>query len=114
MILLDHIAFVHMGKIDDPDVLVIIADFLIRLAEATWSVVSAVYDGKLVVILRNATFRADAGVTAQKLFGRWGASAGGHKGAARAEIPLANIRSEIKDPLEISDFVRNHLKGIKR
>jgi len=62
-----------------------------KLAETTWSIVSGIYEGKLVVILRNAGFRGNAGKIAQRLFGVWGGSAGGHSGAARAEIPLDEI-----------------------
>ena len=107
---IDGIAYVHMGKVDNSDILVIIADFFLRLAEATWSVVSGVHNNKLVVIFRNATFRGDAGNTAQKLFGQCGGSIGGHRGAARAEIPLSMIRSEIEDRSDLAHFVRKHLK----
>ncbi|MBW1805872.1 MAG: exopolyphosphatase, partial [Deltaproteobacteria bacterium] len=104
-------AFVHMGKVSDPDILVIIADFFLKMAEATWSVVSGIYGRKLIVIFRNAGFRLDAGKLAQKLFGQWG-SAGGHKSAARAEILLNGIGQEINDDLEYKQFVIDRLKGI--
>ncbi len=84
-------AFVYMGRVSNPDTLVLIADFFMKLAETTWSIVSGVYEGKLVVILRNAGFRGNAGKIAQRLFGVWGGKAGGHSGAARAEIPLEEI-----------------------
>ncbi len=104
-------AFVHMGKVSDPDILVIIADFFLKMAEATWSVVSGIYGRKLIVIFRNAGFRLDAGKLAQKLFGQWG-SAGGHKSAARAEILLNGIGQEMNDDLEYKQFVIDRLKGI--
>lgn len=110
---LDGVAFVHMGDVDTPDILVIIADFYMRLAEATWSVVSGVCDQNLVVILRNATLRGDAGKAAKKLFAGVGGSAGGHMSAARAEIPLAMIRSEIKGRRNLGHFVRKRLEELK-
>lgn len=61
-----------MERVDNPDILVILADFFLKLAEANWSIVSGVYDARLVVVLRNGTFRGNAGNTAQKLFGPWG------------------------------------------
>ncbi|MBW1667083.1 MAG: DHH family phosphoesterase [Deltaproteobacteria bacterium] len=97
-------AFIHMGKVNDPDVLVIIADFFLKMAEATWCIVSGVYGQKLIVVFRNAGFRLDAGRTAQKLFGKWG-SAGGHKSAARAEIPLQEIKPGNPDMGEFKQFV---------
>lgn len=108
-----HMAFIHMGEVENPDILVIIADFFMRLAEATWSVVSGVYDEKLIVILRNAGFRSNAGKVAERLFGHWGGLAGGHRSAARAEIPLEVISKEIKGRSNIAKFVINKLKTVE-
>jgi nanoRNase/pAp phosphatase (c-di-AMP/oligoRNAs hydrolase) len=102
-------AVIHMGKVNDPDILVIIADFFLKMAEATWCIVSGVYGQKLIVIFRNAGFRLDAGKTAQKLFGKWG-SAGGHSSAARAEVPIHEIRAENKEPVELKPFVLSKVK----
>jgi nanoRNase/pAp phosphatase (c-di-AMP/oligoRNAs hydrolase) len=107
------IAFVHMGEIDNPDILVIIADFYMKLAEATWSIASGVYNEKLIVILRNAGFRGDAGKTAVKLFGPAGGSAGGHKGAARAEVPLAGIMKQNKGRSDPGLFVQKALRNLR-
>ena len=107
---LDDIAYVHMERVDNPDILVILADFFLKLAEANWSIVSGVYDAKLIVVIRNATFRGDAGNVAQKLFGPWGGSAGGHVSAARAEIPLSKIRSQVNDSSGLAHRVRRQLK----
>jgi nanoRNase/pAp phosphatase (c-di-AMP/oligoRNAs hydrolase) len=84
-------ACIYMGRVSNPDILVLIADFFMKLAENTWSIVSGIYEEKFVVILRNAGFRGNAGKIAQRLFGGWGGTAGGHSGAARAEIPLGEI-----------------------
>jgi len=104
-------AFIHMGRVNDPDVLVIIADFFLKMAEATWCIVSGVYGQKLIIIFRNAGFRLDAGKTAQNLFGRWG-SAGGHKGAARAEIPIHEVPLEVDNIAECEQFVLDKIKGL--
>jgi nanoRNase/pAp phosphatase (c-di-AMP/oligoRNAs hydrolase) len=86
-----QVAHIHMGRVNNPDILVIIADFFLKLAEVTWTVVSGNYGHKLIIIMRNLGFRRHAGRTAEKLFGQWG-SAGGHKSAARAEVSLAKAR----------------------
>ena len=105
-------AFIHMGKVDNPDILVIIADFFLKMAEVAWSVVSGIYGHKLVIILRNAGFSLDAGRMAQKLFGEYG-SAGGHRGAARIEIQLDDIEKGPDRKGNYSEFVLNKLKGVK-
>ena len=112
IIFVKDIAFIHMGKVDNPDILVIIADFFLKMAEATWSIVSGIYGNKLIIILRNAGFRLDAGKTAQKLFGAYG-SAGGHKGAARVEINLGDIEKGLDEKLNYKNFILNRLKSVR-
>jgi nanoRNase/pAp phosphatase (c-di-AMP/oligoRNAs hydrolase) len=104
------IAFIHMDRVNDPDILVLIADFFLKMAEATWCIVSGVYGQKLVVIFRNAGFRLDAGKMAQRLFGDWEA-AGGHRSAARAEIPIQEIGLETGDASEYKHFILSRIKG---
>jgi hypothetical protein len=84
-----------MGAVDDAATLVIMADFFMKLAEATGSIVSGVHDQKLIVIFLNAGFCCDAGKLAQEMFGAVG-SAGGHKSMARAEIPFDRIKPKAK------------------
>jgi nanoRNase/pAp phosphatase (c-di-AMP/oligoRNAs hydrolase) len=104
-------ACIHMGKVNDPDILVILADFFLKLVESTWCIVSGVYGQKLIVIFRNAGFRLDAGKVAQKLFGEWG-PAGGHKSAARAEIPVEAIPAPSQAEPGLREFVLNRIKGM--
>jgi nanoRNase/pAp phosphatase (c-di-AMP/oligoRNAs hydrolase) len=114
LIIVDGIVYVHMDEVNNADLLVIIADFFNRLAEAQWSVVSGVYKGKLIVIMRNATLRGDAGKTAKRLFESWGGSAGGHASAARAEITLSDLSDKIKDLSDLESLVREQLRKIKQ
>jgi nanoRNase/pAp phosphatase (c-di-AMP/oligoRNAs hydrolase) len=113
LVFIKDIAFVHMERVDNPDLLVLIADFFMKIAEIQWSIVSGVYQKNLVVILRNASFRGDAGKTARKIFKRWKGSAGGHQNAARAEIPLENIMDYTKDESGLGFFVKKILKDMK-
>jgi len=88
--------FAHLGRIQNPDICVVIADFFMRVNSVTWSIVSGIYDHRLIIILRNYGLRKNAGQTAKKSFGTMG-SAGGHKGMARAEISLGDLKEKI-DP----------------
>lgn len=110
---LKNVSYVHMGDIDNPDTLVIIADFFMKLAEATWSVVSGVFNDKLIIIFRKAGFRGNAGKAAQKLFGSLGGSAGGHKEAARAEIAIEDMMKAMNGETDFALFVENKLKELK-
>lgn len=97
-------AYIHMDVVNDADALVIIADFFLKMAETFWCVVSGVYGKKLIIIFRYAGFRCDAGKVAIRLFGGLG-SAGGHKSAARVEIPLAVIDREVGNTEEIGAYL---------
>ncbi len=82
--------YAHVGEVDTPDICVQIAEFFMRVHGMGWAFVSGVHGGKLIVIIRNDGYRKDAGRVATRAFGSLG-SAGGHRGAARAEIPLENL-----------------------
>ncbi|MCD4678351.1 MAG: DHH family phosphoesterase [Desulfobacula sp.] len=87
--------FFHAGNITKPDELVVVADFFLTLARINWSIISGVYDKKLIIVMRNDGLRKGAGNTAKEAFSMYG-SAGGHKTMARAELDLKLIRKEIK------------------
>ena len=106
---INHIAVVHMGKVQKPDELVQIADFFLKMAEAAWSISSGVTDNRLIVVIRNAGFRRDAGKMAHDLFGDVG-TAGGHRDCARAEIPLNIIHCDSNREPCFQHFVTNRIK----
>lgn len=83
----------HMGKVENPDILVIVADFFMRIHGVPWVVVSGEYNDLVVAIFRGDGLRKDMGKLATNLFGEIG-SAGGHKAAARAEIPQKKLNGQ--------------------
>jgi nanoRNase/pAp phosphatase (c-di-AMP/oligoRNAs hydrolase) len=87
--------FFHAGNITKPDELVMVADFFLTLVRVNWSVISGVYEKKLIIVIRNDGLRKGAGNTVKEAFSRYG-SAGGHKTMARAELDLKLIRKQIK------------------
>lgn len=105
--------FAHAGKVENPDILVIVADFFTRIHGVPWLVVSGVYDGKLVVIFRGDGMRRDMGKMAGNLFGELG-SAGGHKEAARAEVDLENLGDEDPEIFMLKKLGKGKRGVIKR
>jgi nanoRNase/pAp phosphatase (c-di-AMP/oligoRNAs hydrolase) len=85
--------FFHAGHISKPDELVILADFFLTLSRVNWSIISGVYEKKLIIIIRNDGLRKGAGNTAKEAFSSFG-SAGGHKTMARAELDLKLVRKQ--------------------
>jgi len=104
--------YAHLGRVGNPDILVVVADFLTHVHEIGWVVVSGQYGEKLIIILRSDGYKKDAGKLAQKVFGKLG-SAGGHRQSARAEVPFKNL-SDIKpatfDTKGLQRLFKRHLK----
>jgi nanoRNase/pAp phosphatase (c-di-AMP/oligoRNAs hydrolase) len=88
--------YAHVGRVFNPDILVIIADFFNRVHQVSWVFISGIHGERLVVIFRCDGYRKNAGILAQKAFGAMG-SAGGHREAARAEVPLKNLDKHDQD-----------------
>lgn len=101
----------HIGKVASPDVLVIIADFLNHVGEIDWVFVSGIYESRLVVIFRCDGYRKSAGKLAKRIFGSVG-SAGGHKEAARAEVPMEHLKEQESDftSLTLKKLTMRHMK----
>jgi nanoRNase/pAp phosphatase (c-di-AMP/oligoRNAs hydrolase) len=87
--------FVHLGAVESPDICVNIADFFLKVESVQWSIVSGIYNKTLIIIFRNDGIRKNAGKLASKSFGEIG-SAGGHKSAARAEIPVPDLKNIVR------------------
>jgi nanoRNase/pAp phosphatase (c-di-AMP/oligoRNAs hydrolase) len=97
--------YAHVGRVRSPDILVIIADFLNQVHDISWVFVSGIHGERLVVIFRCDGYKRNAGKLALKIFGEIG-YAGGHREAARAEVPLKNLE------LQNKPFTTETLKNI--
>jgi nanoRNase/pAp phosphatase (c-di-AMP/oligoRNAs hydrolase) len=102
--------YAHVGRVRNPDILVIIADFFNRVHEVSWVFVSGIHGERLVVIFRCDGYKKNAGTLAAKTFGELGA-AGGHREAARAEVPLKNLAKQDQDfdTVTLRRLTRRHL-----
>jgi nanoRNase/pAp phosphatase (c-di-AMP/oligoRNAs hydrolase) len=87
--------FFHAGTISKPDELVVVADFFQTLSKVNWSIISGIYEEKLIIVIRNDGLRRGAGNTAKDAFSMFG-SAGGHKTMARAELELSLVKKQSK------------------
>jgi nanoRNase/pAp phosphatase (c-di-AMP/oligoRNAs hydrolase) len=82
--------FAFLDKVPSADILVILAEFFLKVHDISWSVVSGIVNEDLIIVVRNDGYRKDAGKTVAKAFANLG-SAGGHRAMARAEIPLKKL-----------------------
>lgn len=104
--------FSHLGQVQSPDNLVLVADFFMRVHEIAWVIVSGVYKKTLVVVIRNDGFRKHAGTWANSAFGRLG-SAGGRRSRARAEIPLTALQKHLRKD-DLTDLGRLVIRQFKK
>lgn len=109
-----NMAWVYLGKVDNPDTLVLVADFFMRVRDINQTVVAGLFKDHLVVIFRTAGMRRDAGKLLSRTFGRYG-PAGGHRAMARADIPLKNLDIEHRENGEaIEKFMRRQIQDLNR
>lgn len=102
--------YTHLEKVPSHDILVIIAEFLLKVHDISWSIVSGIHADQLIIVVRNDGYRKDAGRTLERAFGDIG-NAGGHKAMARAEIPLKNLDKFItrRTSLAIERFIKKRI-----
>jgi nanoRNase/pAp phosphatase (c-di-AMP/oligoRNAs hydrolase) len=96
--------FVHLDEVSSSDILVEVAEFMLKIHDISWSIVSGIHHDTLVVVVRNDGLRKDAGRLVRRAFRSLGC-AGGHEALARAEIPLARL-SEVIGKLSSTSIER--------
>lgn len=84
--------YAFLDIVENPDILVVVADFFTRVHGMAWIAISGVYHdpvkGETIVVIFRGDGRLDLGRFAADRFHSLG-SAGGHRTMARAELPLA-------------------------
>ena len=82
--------FVYVGWVENPDVLVVLADFFLRVHGLSWNCIAGISCERLVIVMRSDGLRRHMGQKAQAWFSDFGCAVG-HKMAARAEIELSRL-----------------------
>ena len=103
--------YVHIGKIGNPDILVVIADFLTHVHDIGWVIVSGQVGEKLVVVFRCDGYKKNAGKLAGRVLGKYG-PAGGHKQSARAEIPMKNLPDKFSREFNTDLLIKLFMKHL--
>ena len=88
--------FAHLDEVPTADILVVIAEFFLKVHDISWSIISGILEGNLIIVVRSDGSR-DTGKIIRRAFGNLGC-AGGHHAMARAEIPLANLNQVLERP----------------
>lgn len=104
-------SFAWLDKVSSSDILVVVADFFLKVHGLRWVAVCGVSGGRLIAVFRGGFGQMDLGQTASRIF-EVGGSGGGHKNMARAEIALADVPAENKGELE--NFTFQHLLAAEK
>ena len=88
----ENIIFVNVGRVKREYLIPKMADFGIQVKDIEWSVAFGILNKThLVISIRNVGYVKSAGRLLRELFNEIG-SAGGHRSAAKAVIPLSQVR----------------------
>jgi len=81
------LSFGWLGQVEREDVIPQLAEFLLQVEDAEWSVAAGIHEGRVIASIRNACYQKGAGDVAKRIFGDIG-SAGGHRSMAKAIVPV--------------------------
>lgn len=102
-----------LGNVESADVCVQIADFYLRLIGTYYVVVAGIIGDRLVIIFRGDGYRQNCGEMAQRAFGLIG-KGGGHRSAARMEIPLNVLKERLGGELEQRNVEKFLFRSLRR
>jgi len=102
-----------LGSVESADVCVQIADFYLRLIGTYYVVVAGIVEDRLIIIFRGDGYRQNCGVIAQRAFGLIG-KGGGHRSAARMEIPLDVLKENLVDELSQRSVEKFLFRSLRR
>ena len=87
-------SFAWLGKVESGDILVVVADFFLKVHGLRWVAVCGVSGGRVIAVFRGGYGNMDLGSVAGALFSGLGGG-GGHKNMARAEMALADVPKDV-------------------
>ncbi|MBN1364906.1 MAG: DHH family phosphoesterase [Syntrophaceae bacterium] len=102
-----------LGEVESADVCVQIADFYLRLIGTYYVVVAGIVGNRLIIIFRGDGYRQNCGAIAQRAFGLIG-QGGGHRSAARMEIPIDALRKNLESELSQRNVERFLIGSLRR
>jgi nanoRNase/pAp phosphatase (c-di-AMP/oligoRNAs hydrolase) len=102
-----------LGAVESPDVCVQVADFFLRVINVFHVVIAGIVKDRIVIVFRGDGYRQDCGAIALKSFGDIG-SAGGHRSAARVEIPIESLRTLLDNDLSQESVDRFLVQRLRR
>jgi nanoRNase/pAp phosphatase (c-di-AMP/oligoRNAs hydrolase) len=104
--------FCFLDTVENADVCVQVADFLLRIIQIYFVVVAAIVKDRLIIVFRGDGYRMNCGAIASRTFAHLG-SGGGHRSAARAEIPLDALKEHLGGDLSYENVEHFLLQSLE-
>jgi nanoRNase/pAp phosphatase (c-di-AMP/oligoRNAs hydrolase) len=104
---------IFLGAVESPDACVQVADFFLRVINIFYVIIAGIVKERLVIVFRGDGYRQDCGAIARKSFGIFG-TAGGHRSAARVEIPLDILKPLLDNDLSQESVDRFLVQRLRR
>ena len=108
----DRLAWSHLRRVEQPEIVAEVADFLLRMQGLRWSFCTAHLNGGLYVSLRSSQRGARCAHILRAAVGRHG-SAGGHHRMAAGYLHMERLTPEEREERRVQ-LVRNLLRRILR
>ncbi|MHB9096623.1 MAG: DHH family phosphoesterase [Syntrophales bacterium] len=102
-----------LGPVESADACVQVADFYLRVIDIFYVIIAGIVKDRLVIIFRGDGYRQDCGAIARKAFGQFG-TAGGHRSAARVEIPLDTLKTSLDGDISQEAMDRFLVQRLRR
>jgi len=102
----------HLGDVEHPDSVSLMADLLLRHERMSWSIVTGQYKGDLYVSIRSTRMSAHAGRLLRQLLGRRG-RAGGHEAIGGGRCSLDGMDTAAIDDMK-RDLVMRFIAKVRR
>jgi nanoRNase/pAp phosphatase (c-di-AMP/oligoRNAs hydrolase) len=97
-----------LGKVDNPDIVALVAEMLIALSRISWCMCTGRYKNTVLFSLRTTREKGRAGVLARKIVRPLG-TAGGHDMIAGGQVECTGKSEEERDEIE-RKLITNYLK----
>ncbi len=108
----DRLVISWVAELEQPEFAAQVVDFMIRYEQVDWAMCAGVHGDRLLISVRSALPRAQAGEMLRQVVSKLGGRAGGHDRRAGGYIPLPSTSDNAVEQAQ-SDLRRRLLKALQ-
>ncbi len=108
----DRLIISWVEKLPQPELAAQVVDLMIRFEQVDWAICAGVHGNQLILSVRSALPRAQAGEMLRQVAGKLGGRAGGHDRRAGGAIPLQSTSQKAIETMQ-AELRRGLLKALR-